>query len=189
MTHSFADLGKFGVILADPPWSYKDLGHTRRIDRQYPVMSVTEICARPVTDIALPDCVLFLWTTAPLLPDGLTVMQSWGFSYKSNLVWDKQIAGMGHYSRIRHEHLLLGIKGKPGISAVHNVPSIIQARRTKHSVKPMEVYRIIESMYPHLPKIELFARRRRFGWAAWGNDAALETRGSEGVPPKPRTIR
>src|SRR5712671_6199949 len=100
-------------------------------------------------------------------------MKAWNFTYKSNLVWDKQIAGMGHYARIRHEHLLLGTRGKPGIAAVHNIPSVIQVRRTKHSVKPAEVYNIVERMYPHLLKIELFARRRRPGWAAWGNDSGL----------------
>ena len=79
-------LSRFGVIYADPPWSYRDLGHTRRIDRQYPILSARDIAALPVQDIALPDAVLFLWIPVPLLPDGLTVMKAWRFDYKSNLV-------------------------------------------------------------------------------------------------------
>ena len=82
----FITLGRFGLIYADPPWSYRDLGHTRRIDRQYPILSVRDIAALPVQDIALPDAVLFLWIPVPLLPDGLTVMKAWRFDYKSNLV-------------------------------------------------------------------------------------------------------
>jgi len=166
-------LGRFGVIYADPPWSYRDLGHTRRIDRQYPILSVRDIAALPVQDIALPDAVLFLWIPVPLLRDGLSVMGAWGFDYKSNLVWDKEIFGMGHYARIQHEHLLLGTTGKPGTSADHGISSVIRERRGKHSVKPPEFYRLIERMYPALPRIELFARNLQSGWVSWGNDPAL----------------
>ena len=169
----FTSFGRFGVIYADPPWSYRDLGHTRRIDRQYPILSVRDIAALPVQDIALPDAVLFLWIPVPLLPDGLTVMKAWRFDYKSNLVWDKEIFGMGHYARIQHEHLLLGTTGKPGTSADHSISSVIRERRGGHSVKPLEGYRCIERMYPALRKIELFARNCRPGWTSWGNDPAL----------------
>jgi MT-A70 len=72
---NLTDMGRFGVILCDPPWSYRDLGHTRRIDRQYSIMRTADIAALPVSDMALPDSVLFLWTTVPLLPDGLEVMK------------------------------------------------------------------------------------------------------------------
>jgi len=160
-------MGRFGLILADPPWAYADLGHTRRIDRQYSIMSLAEICAMPVRDIALSDAVLFLWVTAPLLyPNGHKVLDAWGFRYVSNIVWDKQLIGMGHYARIRHEHLLIGVRGKSGTAAVHNLPSVIQERRGKHSVKPEQSYEYIEKMFPDLTKIELFARRRRPGWTS-----------------------
>lgn len=166
-------LGKFGVILADPPWAYQDLGHSRRIDRQYSTLSLDEVCALPVRDVAADDAVLFLWVTAPLLlPNGPAVIDAWGFKYKSNIVWDKQLIGMGHYARIRHEHLLIATRGKPGVSAVHNLPSVVSARRGKHSVKPIEAYEYIEAMYPMLsPKLELFARCARPGWSSWGDEA------------------
>lgn len=163
---------RYGVILADPPWLYRDLGHSRRITRQYPVMRIEEICAmRQMIDrFALPDCVLFLWATSPLLPEGLRVIEAWQFAYRSSIVWDKLIAGMGHYARIQHEFLLLATRGKPGIAAVHNLTSIIREKRTKHSVKPIAAYEMIGRMYPSAAKIELFARNRREGWDAWGNE-------------------
>ena len=162
---------RYGVILADPPWSYRDLGHSRRIDKQYAVMSLDEILRLSVANIALPDSVLFLWTTAPLLPDGLDVMRAWGFKYKSNVVWDKEIFGMGHYARIQHEHLLIGTRGKPPPVADHSIPSVIRARRGKHSVKPVQAYELIERLYPTLTKMELFARNSRAGWDCWGLEA------------------
>lgn len=167
--------GHYGVILSDPPWSYRDLGHTRRIDRQYPVLGVRDIAALPVQQIALPDSVLFLWTTVPLLPDGLEVLKAWGFTYKSNLTWDKQIFGMGHYARIQHEHLLLGVRGKPGRVADHSISSVMRSPRARHSVKPLVAYEIIERLYPSFSKIELFARNRRPGWQSWGNELPEET--------------
>ena len=77
---------------------------------------------------------------------------------------------MGHYTRIQHELLLVGTKGRPGIAAVHNLRSVIRVKRTGHSVKPVEAYEYIERMYPALSKIELFARNRRDGWTSWGNE-------------------
>ena len=96
-------------------------------------------------------------------------LNAWGFDYRSNIVWDKVIFGMGHYARIQHEHLLIGIKSRPGTAAVHNLSSVIRERRGKHSVKPDAAYEIIERMYPAVPKIELFARNGRDGWVSWGN--------------------
>jgi N6-adenosine-specific RNA methylase IME4 len=160
----------FKVILADPPWTYADLGHTRRIDKEYPIMPLNDIAAMRVDLCASKDAVLFLWATSPLLPDALKVMDSWGFKYKSSCVWDKVHIGMGHYWRIRHELVLLGTRGKPGIAKVHNIPSILRSHRREHSRKPEELYTQIEAMYPDAKKIELFARRRRKGWNSWGNE-------------------
>ena len=162
-------LPHYGVILADPPWSYSDLGHSRRIDRIYPVLKLQDICALPVREIAADDAVLFLWTTSPmLLKEAPAVIDAWGFSYKSSLIWDKEIFGMGHYWRVQHEILLLATRGQPGIAAVHNLPSIIRSRRAAHSVKPVEAYEHIEKMYPEARRVELFARQPREGWDAIG---------------------
>jgi N6-adenosine-specific RNA methylase IME4 len=172
---NFAGLGKFGVILADPPWDYRDKGHDRRIDRQYSVMTLDEICALPVQSIAERDCVLFLWVPGPLLFEvGPPVMKAWGFTYKENVAWDKEIAGMGHYFRMRHELLLFGRRGDPPeVAKPDRPPSVLEARRKGHSEKPPETYGMIERMYRGLSKVELFARRRRLGWTPWGDDPAL----------------
>lgn len=166
-----ATLGRFGVVLADPPWAYSDLGHSRRIDKQYPTMTLKDICALPVTFLFEPDCVLFLWVTATLLfPNASAVMDAWGFTYKTGIVWDKEKIGMGHYTRTRHEHLLIATRGRPGTAAVHNLPSVITSPRGAHSVKPIRAYEYIEAMFPEPRKVELFARATRPGWTAWGNE-------------------
>lgn len=164
--------GKYGVILADPPWRYSDLGHSRRVDRIYPLMKLEDICAVPVGQLVADNAVLFLWSTSPmLLREAPAVISAWGFTYKASCVWDKEIYGMGHYWRIQHEMILLATRGKPGTSAVHNLPSIIRSRRGKqHSAKPVQLYDHIEAMYPKVPKLELFAREQRAGWDAWGDE-------------------
>lgn len=186
---------KYSVLAADPPWPYHDLGHTRRVDRIYPLMKIEDICAlRSMIDrLALPNCALFLWATAPLLPEALTVIEAWGFKYRTHGVWDKERVAGGHYWRGQHELLLLGIKGKPSlvepsvvrkrsiaerqglkppkeVVAVHNLPSIFREHRREHSRKPEIAYRHIEAMYPEADKLELFARHERAGWDAWGNE-------------------
>lgn len=165
-------MGRWSLIYADPPWCYRDLGHSRRIGKQYPVMSADSIAAFPIESLCQADCVLFLWSTVPLLSDTLRVMAAWGFKYKSNLVWDKEIFGMGHYARIQHELLLLGTRGHLPKVSDHSVSSVIRSRRGKHSVKPIAAYEVIERLYPTLSKIELFARTRRIGWDAWGLELA-----------------
>jgi hypothetical protein len=112
---------------------------------------------------------LFLWSPAPLLTDALNIMTAWGFEYATCAVWVKDRFGMG----VRQQHELLLI-GKRGLGIVLDPSklssSIIEAARGAHSRKPDEAYEMIEAMYPSLPKIELFARHARAGWAAWGNE-------------------
>ena len=166
-------VGKFAVIYSDPPWRYESIGiPSRAIENHYPTMSLDEICALNVGDMALPDCVLFLWATSPKLDEAMTVIKTWGFTYRTCAIWDKEIFGLGYYFRLQHELLLVAIKGhppKPHPSA--RVSSVIRSRRGAHSVKPTIVYEIIERMYPELPKLELFQRASRAGWTGWGNQA------------------
>jgi len=99
------------------------------------------------------------------------VLKAWGFQYRTCAVWDKETLGLGWYFRVQHEILLVGKKGKYPIPAESRRPrSVIRERRTTHSKKPEKVARIIEDMYPDARKIELFARRKRFGWDTWGNE-------------------
>jgi len=167
--------GQYGLILADPPWPYEAgaVDPTRQIENQYPPMTVEAIKAAAVADLAAPNCVLYLWATSAMLVSGdaLAVLAAWGFTGRSTMVWIKDLQGAGYWARQRHEHLLIGVHGSPIPPDEHLRPdSVIVAPRREHSQKPDELYAILERCYPaRLPKIELFARARRPGWTAWGN--------------------
>lgn len=161
----------YSVIYADPPWRYEHApDDTRQIENHYPTMSLDEIAALDVP--AADDAVLFLWVTSPKLEEGLHVLRSWGFDYRTSLVWVKDRIGMGYYARQRHEFLLVGRKGVlPVPDASARPDSVITAVRGEHSAKPDVVYDLIEAMYPSFQRVELFQRRPRDGWDGWGNQA------------------
>ena len=167
---------RYPIALADPPWKFDVYDAESGLDRaaaaHYPTMGLEDICKLPVADLVTPDAMLFLWTTAPHLPEAFEVITAWGFEYRTNIVWVKDKIGLGYWVRNQHELLLIGVRGDMRSPAEGTrPPSIIQAPRREHSRKPDEVYDIIERMYPELPKIELFARHARPGWTAWGNQA------------------
>ena len=184
--------GKFSVIYADPPWEYEfSQSESRSIEAHYPTMSLEEICNLQVP--VAEDAVLFLWATSPKLREALQVMEAWGFEYRTNMVWVKaQVTqeclepkdcpgllpihgqiGMGYYCREQHELLLIGRRGDISMPDPQDrPPSVIIAPRSEHSRKPEVVYELIEQMYPGQPKIELFARQRRPGWIAWGDEVS-----------------
>jgi N6-adenosine-specific RNA methylase IME4 len=161
---------KYPVIYADPPWRYEfSTTSSRSIESHYPTMSTEEICALPVADHATSDSVLFLWVTNPRLHEAFRVLEAWGFTYRTNIVWAKDKIGGGFYVRNQHELLLIAKRGDPPMPAEADRPSsIISAPRREHSRKPDEAYALIERMYPDLPKLELFARTTREGWVPWG---------------------
>jgi N6-adenosine-specific RNA methylase IME4 len=163
--------GPFEIILADPPWRYQGVTTTpdRIIEQHYPTCTVAEICAH-CPDVAL-NAVLFLWATAPLLPEALEVMDAWGFRYKTNAVWDKEKIGMGYWFRIQHEHLLVGIRGDVSVPPEEvRISSVFRERRTQHSRKPLAVYEWLELAFPFKSKLEMYCRTPRHGWACWGNE-------------------
>jgi len=166
--------GQYSVILADPPWRYE--AATARpqdsIENQYPTMALDDICDLNIADLAADKCVLFLWATSPKLEESMQVVGAWGFNYRTCAIWDKERIGLGYYFRQQHELLLIAVRGAPPVpEPVARRSSVIRAKRQEHSRKPDVVYEIIEAMYPGRPKIELFARRPREGWAAWGNES------------------
>jgi N6-adenosine-specific RNA methylase IME4 len=162
---------RYPVIYGDPPWRYEHVKtESRAIENQYPTMALDEIAALPVNACATEDAVLFLWATSPKLAEAMGVIASWGFSYRTSAVWDKGQIGMGYYFRQQHELLLVAVKGSPPTPQPDARPSsVFRAPRGDHSLKPVALYEAIERMYPTLPKLELFARSTREGWAAWGN--------------------
>lgn len=173
---------RFKTILADPPWQFanrtgKMAPEHKRLNR-YPTMPLEEICQIPVQEVADSPAHLYLWVPNALLPEGLEVMRSWGFCYKSNLIWHKvrkdggpDGRGVGFYFRNTTEIILFGIRGSlrtlaPGRRQVN----IIRSQKMEHSRKPDELYSIIEACSPG-PYLELFARGTRPGWMGWGNQA------------------
>ena len=167
---------RYPVLYADPPWHFEvyneESGVERAAGNHYPTLRLEQICALPVSELATNAAVLFLWTTLPHLEEALQVVAAWGFAYKSNVVWVKDKIGLGYLVRNQHELLLIATHGDiPTPLPAQRPASVIHAPRREHSRKPDEAYELIEAMYPELPKIELFARSRRSGWAAWGNQA------------------
>ena len=186
---------RYAVIYADPPWHFEVYNEESGIEcaagNHYPTMTLDEICALPVPHLATDAAVLFLWTTLPHLEEALQVVVAWGFAYKSNVVWVKDQIGLGYLVRNQHELLLIATRGDiPTPPPARRPASVINAPRCEHSRKPDEAYALIEQMYHELPKIELFARRARPGWAAWGNQAPVPAYDNGGdMPDIPEILR
>ena len=169
---------KYKTIVADPPWQYKNRKTGRDMkhgaEAKYKTLSLREICSLPIQDIADKNCVLFLWATTPLLPEAFHVMQEWGFKYKTAIYWRKiMLMGMGFWFRGQVELCLLGIRGKVKAFRAQKC-NFIQCKAGKHSQKPKEFFDLIEPYTPK-PRIELFAREKRKGWNAWGNEVESDT--------------
>lgn len=163
--------GKYQVIYADPPWKYGNSmpEYFTEQANHYPLMTIREICDMPIKSIADNNAVLFLWVTSPILEESFEVIKSWGFSYKTSFVWDKIKHNMGHYSSVRHEILLLCIRGSYPIQNKKLYDSVLSLERTEHSKKPDFYYSMIEDIYGNSNKIELFSRNKREGWNVFGN--------------------
>jgi N6-adenosine-specific RNA methylase IME4 len=165
----------YSVIYADPPWRFepwsRETGMDRAADNHYRTMTSEDICALEVP--AAKDCVLFLCATPAMEKIAHQVMERWGFAYRSQIVWDKERPGTGYWVRAQHEIILIGVKGNvPAPAPGTQPPSVIRAAPGRHSEKPEAVAEIIAAMFPNLPKVELFARKKREGWDVWGNEVA-----------------
>lgn len=161
---------KYQIIYADPPWRYSfSKSGNRKIENHYPTMTLEDIKNLPIP--SADDCILFLWTTAPKLLEGIEVLKAWGFTYKTQAIWDKQVIGMGYWFRGQHEILLVGTKGKvsPPETNFRN-SSIYSEKRTRHSKKPQYYRDWIAQAYPDMPKLEMFARNTDDDWDSWGNE-------------------
>jgi N6-adenosine-specific RNA methylase IME4 len=201
--------GCYDVILSDPPWSYSfSRSGSRNLKRKYRggVMTLEDVCALPIRDIAAKKCVLYLWITAPKLFEcGPAVLDAWGFTYKTHRAWDKKRKGMGYWCRGEHELLLIATRGSMSPPAPRNRPgSMIRERRKgAHSKKPDVVRDQILKAHPDARRIELFARdddyegrpKARFipdwkpGWDAWGDELRpVQAHGSIGIEPRNQGI-
>ena len=163
---------KYAVVLADPPWTYTmHETPTRQIANHYATMTDEELADHPIQESFADDCLMFMWSPSPKLEDALGLLWAWGFQFISSGVWVKDRIGMGYHFRQQHEFILIGRKGDPPKSLPETrVSSVFDARRTAHSEKPTALHEALEGMYPVLPKLELFGRTAREGWAVWGNE-------------------
>ncbi len=179
---------KYQIIYTDPPWKYRvydesDAAHGAATSH-YPTMSLDELKALPIQKIADKNCALFMWVTPPLLPEGIELMQAWGFRYVTKAFnWVKLNGsgtlwmGLGHYTRGNSEDCLLGIKGSlpradAGVAQVvldYDLPETITTYRVEHSKKPDETRDRIVRLFGDLPRVELFSRQKRQGWDVLGN--------------------
>lgn len=189
----------YDVILADPPWSFKvwnkDTGNGRSAESHYHTMTLEDICNLPVSQMTSKNCALFMWGVWPSIFDTQTVARAWGFEYKTlafewwklNKQWSKLsnfgmrlnsdygwieklfAFGMGYYTRANSEPCLLFVKGKMPVQSRSERNYIIAPIRA-HSQKPDEQYGKIERLYPNMQYLEMFARQRRLGWDAFGNE-------------------
>lgn len=176
-------MSKYQLIYADPPWKYNSRANHKTRFRggacgHYDLMTTKEICCLPINDLAEDDSLLLMWATFPMLNDAMQVIESWGFQYKTAaFTWVKQnpksltpFFGVGYYFKSNAEVCLLATKGKTFKPVRNDLSSLILAPRREHSRKPDEAYDRIEAAYPHLTKVELFARNKRLGWHSWGNE-------------------
>ncbi|MHB8209991.1 MAG: MT-A70 family methyltransferase [Acidithiobacillus sp.] len=174
---------KFTTILADPPWQFQNrtgkmAPEHKRLSR-YSTMTLQEIKELPVETIVTDMAHLYLWVPNALLADGMQVMEHWGFTYKTNMIWYKirkdggpDRRGVGFYFRNVTEMILFGVRGKNArtLQPGRSQENIISSQKREHSRKPDEQYAIIEACSPG-PYLELFARGPRKGWSVWGNQA------------------
>ena len=172
---------QYDIIYADPAWSYRDtiIGRdgkkSSRAAWHYPTMTMTELKALPVHEIAADDCLLFLWVISPDLLECAKVGEHWGFEFKQiAFVWDKKITVVGHYTMTQCELCLVFKRGDiPKPRGKKNMKQFLSVKRGRHSEKPLEVKHRITEMFPEQQKIELFARRALpldDGWDYWGNE-------------------
>lgn len=162
---------KFGTIYADPPWVYDNQGTRAATGNHYSGMTVDELCAMPMRDLAADDAHLHLWTTNAFLFECPKIFEAWGFEFKSSFCWIKPQMGIGNYWRNSHEFLLTAVKGNATRFDDHSLMSWLICDRGKHSAKPEQVRSFIERASPG-PYLELFSRRSEDevpGWKVWGN--------------------
>lgn len=162
------DQGKtFGTVYADPPWPYGNQGTRAATGNHYVTMSVKDITALPVRQLAAADAHLHLWTTNAFLFDVPRILDAWGFEYKSVFVWCKPNIGMGNYWRVSHEFLVFALRGDAPFRS-RELKSWREMKRGEHSSKPEQVRHMIESTSPG-PYLELFGRDAVSNWCVWGN--------------------
>lgn len=177
---------KYNIIYADPAWTYdRQQVHTNSKDvcMKYNTMTLNDMKSLNIESIRKENCILIMWVTFPKLREGLELISSWGFEYKTNLfTWIKKnkkntktnFWGMGRYTRSNAEICLIATRGNPLKVLSHSIHSVIESPIREHSRKPDEVRDKIVELFGDLPRIELFARTKTEGWDVWGNEVKCD---------------
>lgn len=173
--------GPYDLIMADPPWRFETRsgkGITPKgAGGQYRTMTLAQIMALPVAELAAPHCLLWLWCTNPMLPQGFEVLRAWGFTYRTAGHWAKltrhgKLAfGTGYILRCAGEPFLIGARGRPVTTRAQR--SVVMGQAREHSRKPEAAYAAAEKLMPGARRLDLFSRQHRPGWDAWGDQAGL----------------
>jgi N6-adenosine-specific RNA methylase IME4 len=165
--------GTFGTIVADPPWQYGNTSTRGAAANHYGTMTIEKLVrlSVEVDEWAAPDCHLYLWTTNNFIREAFTIVDAWGFEYKTMLTWVKKNIGMGNYFRSRTEHVLFATRGNVG-TLRRDISNVIEGDRTRHSKKPGQFFDTVMAQSPGR-YMEMFARERRLdpAWDYWGNEA------------------
>lgn len=164
---------KYGVIYTDPPWDFKTFsedGKDRSAENHYAVQSLDDL--RDMEIPAAKDCVLLLWSTTPMLAEAISLIQHWGFEYKSCLYWNKVNIGTGYWVRDQVEPLLIATRGNPIAPAMGTqLSSLFTEKKGKHSAKPDAIRDWISRTWPETPKLEMYSRTPAVGWDVWGAES------------------
>jgi N6-adenosine-specific RNA methylase IME4 len=163
--------GPYRAITADPPWPYekRDEDPSHRGVLPYPTMSIAQIAALRVGELAHENCVLWLWTTNAHMRESFGILDAWGFEQKTILTWVKDRFGCGDWLRGQTEHVLMATRGKPTVQLTNESTALFAPTRA-HSEKPDEFYALVERLCPAPRYCELFSRRGRPNWDGHGNE-------------------
>jgi N6-adenosine-specific RNA methylase IME4 len=179
--------GPYSVIYSDPPWQYQTWSHRgegKGASQHYATMDAAALRALPVGDIAAKDAALFLWVVQPQLPEAMRLINAWGFTFKTvAYVWvkikggqdrlfyagDDVRKGLGYHTRSGAEQCWLATRGKGYRRLAQGEPQVVFSPLREHSRKPDEIAESIVKLTGDVPRLEMFARVKRPGWDAWGN--------------------
>jgi len=173
---------RYRTIVVDPPWRYGKWGgfaaatlqggkrHSTSTALPYAAMTVAEIAALSIGDLAAPDAHIYLWTTNRYLPDAFGVVAAWGFTYSQTLIWAKNPMGLGPGGTFAQssEYVIFARRGTLKHKRRIDSTWFNWPRTGKHSKKPEHFLDLVESVSPG-PYLEMFSRRHRLGWSVWGN--------------------
>lgn len=172
---------KYNIIYADPAWKFSNKktggNMTGGAANHYDLMTLDDMKALPISDIAADECTLVMWWVGSMPQEAIDLVHAWGFTIKNmnGFVWVKETVkgnphfGMGFRTRAGSESAIIAIKGKPSVES-HSVRAVRSASVGRHSEKPAEFRDDIIKLCGDVPRIELFARESIDGWDSWGNE-------------------